>query len=74
MNNPKQTTARLRRLRNLQLKLGRQLERSYLRNNVSDYLVVEARQRRISMTIDKLWSQLDKKSRRTFSRTQPSSF
>jgi len=74
MSNAKQAAARIRRLRQIQLKLGRKLERAYLRNNVSDYLVTEVRQRRVSLIIDKLWQQLDEKSRRSLKQTQPTPF
>lgn len=74
MSNTKQTTARIRRLRQIQLKLGRKLEQAYLRNNISDYLVTEVRQRRVSLIIDKLWQQLDEKSRRSLNQTQPTPF
>jgi hypothetical protein len=72
--NFKQTMVRLRKLRAIQLKLGRQLERAYVRNNVTDYLAMEMRQQRISLLIDKLWGQLDEKGRRTLKQTQPTAF
>lgn len=74
MSNYKQTSARLRRLRNVQMQLGRQLEKAYLHNRMTDYLVMEKRQQRIALIIDKLLGQLDEKARSSLGRTQSGSF
>lgn len=70
MSNPNKTVRTLRHLRSMQANLGRQLERAYLRDRMSDYLAMEKRQRNIAVLIDKLWGQLDEKSRSHLRQTQ----
>lgn len=49
-------------------KLGRQLDKAYLRQSMADYLAIESRYRRVALMIDRLLSKLNSQDRQELQR------